>query len=70
MSAPKKHNPGGDVLAIGVIIALIMLMGGVAQSQATAPPSLALGIMIMAVIGLTIFIASVVGAYYSGKGKR
>lgn len=64
------RNPGVNILVIGMLITFCMFVGGNAQAEASAPPSVALAVTCLITMGVTIFVASVVGAYYAGKRKR
>lgn len=67
----EKTNPGNHVMSIGLGVLFVFIVGmgfGVLRDpgEMPTPGLIAAGV----ILGLTIFIASVVGAYYAGKGKR
>lgn len=65
----KRDNPGSWVLTWGFLAIGIYLIGGaVASSGGWPDPSLWWSAL--AVLAVVTFTASVVGAYYAGKGRR
>lgn len=62
----RKENPGKSVFAYGILTLCVYAFGGLFASKGYAPFfGVLLGILVV-----TLFLASVVGAYYAGKRRR
>ena len=64
----RKRNPGNTVAWVGLAItcAYFLGLGSVPTKEVPTVGFVIAGVLFV----LTVFIASVVGAYYAGKGKR
>lgn len=62
-------NPGRLVFGIGLAALLGWFIGIATATPPGVQPSVAAWISGAIILGLTIFIASVVGAYYAGKKR-
>lgn len=66
----EKWNPGSHVLTWGILAVGVFLLGGAVATEGYAWPNPRLWWIAGSALVVIIFTASVVGAYYVGKGRR
>jgi len=69
MNSTEEDNPGRAVWGWGLIAVTVFISGGGVGASGSYPNP-ALWWVALAMFVLTVFIASVVGAYYAGKKRR
>lgn len=67
----RQENPGKYVIAGGVVFFFAYFIGGgLASSETHGQLPLPYTIGMLIIVFVTVFAASVVGAYYAGKRRR